>query len=95
MVQMDGRVDGWWMATMSHKGCNVSKEVVETCFGPRSRGESKVYRVSHHFLPWYKKNNHAFCCKIIFRHYNATSHAAKNTSVSLAAMGIKGEKLVV
>ncbi len=51
--------------------------------------------LTDHFLPWYKKKNRAFCSKIIFMHDNAPSHAAKNTSVSLAAMGIKGEKLMV
>ncbi|KAL6458144.1 hypothetical protein MHYP_G00333740 [Metynnis hypsauchen] len=33
--------------------------------------------------------------KIIFMHDYAPSHAAKNTSASLAAMGIKGDKLMV
>ncbi len=51
--------------------------------------------LTDHFLPWYKKKNRAFHSKIIFMHDNAPSHAAKNTSVSLAAMGIKGEKLMV
>ncbi len=51
--------------------------------------------LTDHFLPWYKKKNCAFRSKIIFMHDNAPSHAAKNTSVSLAAMGIKGEKLMV
>ena len=50
--------------------------------------------LTDHFLPWYKKKNCAFRSKIIFMHDNAPSHAAKNTSVSLAAMGIKGEKLM-
>ncbi len=48
-----------------------------------------------YFLPWYKKKNRAFRSKIIFMRDNAPSHAAKNTSVSLAAMGIKREKLMV
>ena len=48
--------------------------------------------LTDHFLPWYKTKNRAFCSKIIFVHDNAPSHAAKNTSVSLAAMGIKEEK---
>lgn len=42
-----------------------------------------------HFLPWCKKKNYAFHNKIIFLHDNAPSHAARNTSASLAAMGIK------
>ncbi|KAL6486756.1 hypothetical protein MHYP_G00061480 [Metynnis hypsauchen] len=74
MVQMDGVVEGWWMATMSQQRCDVSKEVTESCFGPESWGES---------------------CEIIFMHDNAPSHAAKSTSLSLAVMGIKGEKLMV
>ncbi len=45
--------------------------------------------LTDHFLPWYKKKNRAFRSKIIFMHDNAPSHAAKNTSVSLAAMSIK------
>ncbi len=40
IVQMDGVVDGWWMATMSQQGCDVSKEVAESCFEPESLGES-------------------------------------------------------
>ncbi len=51
--------------------------------------------LTDHFLPWYKKKNRAFRSKIIFMHDNGPSHAAKNTSVSLAAMGIKREKLMV
>lgn len=39
-IQMDAVVDGWWTATMSQQGCVVSKEVVESCFEPESRGES-------------------------------------------------------
>lgn len=45
-----------------------------------------------HFLPWYKKKNGAFCCfrsKSSSCMTNAPSHAAKNTSGSLAAMGRK------
>ena len=45
--------------------------------------------LTDHFLPWYKKKNRAFRSKIIFMHDNAPSHAAKNTSGALAAMGIK------
>lgn len=51
--------------------------------------------LKQHFLPWFKKKNRAFRSKIIFMHDNAPSHAAKNTSASLAAMGIKGDKLMV
>uniref|UniRef100_A0A8C5MML4 Tc1-like transposase DDE domain-containing protein n=1 Tax=Leptobrachium leishanense TaxID=445787 RepID=A0A8C5MML4_9ANUR len=49
--------------------------------------------LTDHFLPWYR--NYAFCNKIIFMHDNAPSHAAKNTSASMAAMGIKGAKVMV
>ncbi|KAK3512212.1 hypothetical protein QTP70_001115 [Hemibagrus guttatus] len=51
--------------------------------------------LTDHLLPWYKKKNHAFHSKIIFMHDNAPSHAARNTAASLAAMGIKEEKLMV
>uniref|UniRef100_A0A665TUE7 Tc1-like transposase DDE domain-containing protein n=1 Tax=Echeneis naucrates TaxID=173247 RepID=A0A665TUE7_ECHNA len=51
--------------------------------------------LTNHFLPWYKKKNCAFRSKIIFMRDNASSQSAKNTSVSMAAMGIKGEKLMV
>ncbi|XP_028978174.2 H-2 class II histocompatibility antigen, A-Q alpha chain isoform X6 [Esox lucius] len=51
--------------------------------------------LTDHFLPWYKKKNRAFRSKTIFMHDNAPSHAAENTSVSLAAMGIKGGTLMV
>ncbi|KAL0204637.1 hypothetical protein M9458_002655, partial [Cirrhinus mrigala] len=104
MVQMDGVVDGWWMATMSPQGCDISKEVAESCFGPESWGESwsaplgflkYVEFLIDHFLPWYKKKNRAFRNKIIFMHDNAPSHAARNTSASLAAMGIKEGKLML
>lgn len=47
-----------------------------------------------YFLPWSKKNC-AFQNKIIFMQDNAPSHVAKNTIESLAAMGIKGEKIMV
>lgn len=51
--------------------------------------------LKEHFLPWFKRKNRAFRNKIIFMHDNAPCHAAKNTSASLAAMGIKGDKLMV
>lgn len=41
------------------------------------------------------QKNYAFRNKIIFMHDNAPSRASRNTSASLAAIGIKGEKLVV
>lgn len=44
--------------------------------------------LNDHFLPSYKKKNRALWNKVIFIHDNTTSHAAKNTSVSLVAMGI-------
>lgn len=108
MVQMDGVVDGWWTATLFQQGCDVSKAVVESCFGPESWEESwsapegvkmtsakYVEFLTDHFLPWYRRKNYAFRNKIIFMHDNAPSHAAKNTSASMAAMGIKGEKVMV
>ena len=51
--------------------------------------------LTDHFLSWYKKKNRAFHNKIIFTCDNAPSHAARNTSASLAAIGIKEEKLMV
>lgn len=51
--------------------------------------------LTDHFILWHKKKNHAFLNKIIRMHDNAPSHAARSTSASLAAMGIKGEKLMV
>lgn len=51
--------------------------------------------LTDHFLPWYRRKNYAFRNKIIFMHDNAPSHAAKNTSASMAAMGIKEEKVMV
>ncbi len=56
------------MATMSQQGCDVIKEVEESCFGPESWGRELVrpFRVTSakyiefltdHFLPWYKKKN--------------------------------------
>lgn len=63
--------------------------------GVKMTSAKYVEFLTDHFLPWYKKKNRAFRSKIIFMHDNAPSHAAKNTSGSLAAMGIKGEKLMV
>ncbi|KAG8009288.1 Transposable element Tc3 transposase [Nibea albiflora] len=51
--------------------------------------------LKEHFLPWFKKKNRAFRNTIIFMHDNAPSHAAKNTSACLAAMGIREDKLMV
>ncbi|KAL6467070.1 hypothetical protein MHYP_G00248740 [Metynnis hypsauchen] len=62
---------------------------------PRTTRCRVLQRFAAHFLPWFKKKNRAFRSKIIFMHDNAPSHAAKNTSASLAAMGIKGDKLMV
>lgn len=47
-----------------------------------------------YFLPWYKKN-YAFQNEIISMQDNVPSHVAKDTIESLAAMGIKGEKIMV
>ena len=63
--------------------------------GEKMTSAKSIEFLTYHFLPWYKKKNYAFCSKIIFLHNKAPSHAAKNTSVSLAAMVIKGEKLMV
>ncbi|KAI2643765.1 Transposable element Tc3 transposase [Labeo rohita] len=63
--------------------------------GVKMTSEKYVEFLTDHFLPWYKKKNRAFRNKIIFMHDNAPSHAARNTSASLAAMGIKGGKLMV
>lgn len=51
--------------------------------------------LTDHFLLRHKKKSRAFHNKIIFMHDNAPSHAARNTSASLAAKSIKGEKLMV
>ena len=63
--------------------------------GVKMTSAKYVEFLTDHFLPWYKKKNRAFRSKIIFMHDNAPCHAAKNTSGALAAMGIKGEKLMV
>ncbi|KAI3363614.1 hypothetical protein L3Q82_001247 [Scortum barcoo] len=63
--------------------------------GVKMTSEKYVEFLTDHFLPWYKEKNRAFRNKIIFMHGNAPSQAARNTSASLAAMGIKGEKLMV
>lgn len=57
--------------------------------------EEYVEFLLDHFLPWYKNKNHTFCNKILFTHDNALSNAASNASVSLAAMGIKLDKLMM
>lgn len=51
--------------------------------------------LTEHFLPWYEKKSRALRSKIIFMHENAPSHAARNTSASLDAMGMKEDKLMV
>src|SRR4029434_6865577 len=63
--------------------------------GVKMTSAKYVEFLTDHFLLWYKKKNRAFRSKIIFMHDNAPCHAAKNTSGALAAMGIKGEKLMV
>ncbi len=108
MVQMDGVVDGHHVPTRLRRqqgGGGVmfwagimGRELVDPFRVPegvKMTSAKYIEFLTDHFLPWYKKKNCAFCSKIIFMHDNAPSHAAKNTSVSLAAMGIKGEKLMV
>ncbi|CAI9551429.1 unnamed protein product [Staurois parvus] len=63
--------------------------------GVKMTSAKYVEFMTDHFLPWYRRKNYAFRNKIIFMHDNAPSHAAKNTSASMAAMGIKGEKVMV
>ena len=63
--------------------------------GVKMTSAKYVEFLTDHFLLWYKKKNLAFRSKIIFMQDNAPSHAAKNTIESLAAMGIKGEKIMV
>lgn len=109
MVQMD--VDDWGMATMFQQGCDLSEEVAQSCCGLESRGVGVgCFRVpeavkmtsikyaesqSDHFLPWYKKQNRVFHKKTIFMNDNAPSDAARNSFASLAATGIKEDKLMV
>ncbi|CAI9602155.1 unnamed protein product, partial [Staurois parvus] len=63
--------------------------------GVKMTSAKYVEFMADHSLPWYRRKNYAFRNKIIFMHDNAPSHAAKNTSASMAAMGIKGEKVMV
>ncbi|CAI9556623.1 unnamed protein product, partial [Staurois parvus] len=63
--------------------------------GVKMTSAKYVEFMTNYFLPWYRRKNYAFRNKIIFMHDNAPSHAAKNTSASMAAMGIKGEKVMV
>ncbi|KAL6461863.1 hypothetical protein MHYP_G00300080 [Metynnis hypsauchen] len=63
--------------------------------GPFRVSAKYIEFLTDHFLSWCKKKNRAFHSKIIFMHDTAPSHAAKNISVSLAAMSIKREKLMV
>lgn len=63
--------------------------------GVKMTSAKYVEFLTDHFLPWYKKKNRAFRNKIIFMHDNAPSHAARLTSASLAAMGMKEDKLMV
>lgn len=51
--------------------------------------------LTDHFFPLVEKEDYAFHDKIIFMHDDASSHAAKNTSASMAAFRTKGEKVVV
>ncbi|CAI9583058.1 unnamed protein product [Staurois parvus] len=60
--------------------------------GVKMTSAKYVEFMTDYFLPWYRRKNYAFRNKIIFMHDNAPPHAAKNTSASMAAMGIKGEK---
>lgn len=52
--------------------------------GMKMTSERYVEFLTDHFIPWYKKKNHPFRNKIIFIHDDAPSHAARNTSTSLA-----------
>lgn len=104
LVEMDAVVNDWCIATMSQQGCNASKEVAVVFWagilgrelvgpfrvpeGVEMTFEKYTEFLTDHFLPWRKM-------KIIRMHDNAPSHAARNNSASLAAMGIKGEKLMV
>lgn len=63
--------------------------------GVKMTSEKEMEFLTVHFLLWWIKKNRAICYKIIFMHDNASSHAARNTSASLDAMGIKREKLIV
>ncbi|CAJ0944585.1 unnamed protein product [Ranitomeya imitator] len=63
--------------------------------GVKMTSAKYVEFLTDNFLPWSKKQKRAFRIKIIFMHDNTPSHAAKNPSESLDAMGIKGDKLMV
>ncbi len=98
---MDGVVDGHHVPTRLRRQQGGDGIMGRELVGPFRVPEGVkmtlakyIEFLTDHFLLWYKKNR-AFRSKIIFMHDNAPSHAAKNTSVSLAAMGIKGEKLMV
>lgn len=78
----------WW----SHVWPGImGRELV----GPQRCKDDFCKVCGYHFLPWYRRKNYAFRNKIIFMHGNVLPHAAKNTSASMAAMGIKGEKVMV
>ena len=92
---MEQRMVGEWPPCPNKTARSARRwrsHLLAPCFGPKSWGESwqGLFRdpETDHFLPWYKKNG-AFCSKIFLMHDKAPSHAATNTSVSLAAMGLK------
>lgn len=62
----------------------MGRELLGPCRGVKITSSKYVVFLTEHFLQWYKKN------QIIFMHDNAPPHAANNTSVALAAVGMKG-----
>ncbi|KAL6457422.1 hypothetical protein MHYP_G00343850 [Metynnis hypsauchen] len=85
-LHCDHRTIKKYVADSEHTRVRADKGKLRTLYNRQLR---------QHFLPWFKKKNRAFRSKIIFMHDNAPSPAAKNTSASLAAMGIKGDKLMM
>lgn len=63
--------------------------------GVKMTSAKYVEFLTENFLPLCQMKNWAFRNKIIFRHDNAPFHAVRNTSASLAAMGIEEENLMV
>ncbi|CAI9612864.1 unnamed protein product [Staurois parvus] len=79
----------WWSHVLAQNHGNSAGRPFRVPEDVKMTSAKYVEFMADHFLPWYRRKNYAFHNKIIFMHYNAPSHAAKNTSASMAAMGIK------
>lgn len=79
MVQINGVLDGWWIANMFQQGCNVSKEAVESCFGLESSGKSwSAISGSLKVWKWPRKEMWSFWLTTFFHGREKKNHTSSN-----------------